>query len=206
MFEEDKTSFKDLSNESISKFMGESEKAIDYRNSWNELTPVIDRINKISANDLDDYLCAFRDRINLRYNISKIYPWVVQFVSEYNEMNNRLKLSVTNKHILLAWYSAHKQAANNSELMILNAELFTVLCGERMDVCGVADRLLYSLSLNVSYPAPMLRHLLAEKNKACMSCQISSNIEANHPECQEKNKEWFESKRELFKFAKEIRD
>ena len=55
-------------------------------------------------------------------------------------------MNETAKQILIAWYKAYEQVEDNTSLM-MNHSTLTNLCVARMNVCSVADELLYSLPI-----------------------------------------------------------
>jgi hypothetical protein len=107
----------------------------------------------------------------------------------------------TTKEILLVWQQAHEHAENNPELLLKN-EIFFELCEARMNVCSIADELLYNIPVNEKdNPKELNRHLLANTNKGCSQCRFGSFSDDNHPECNDKIKEWFKSKEQLLIFV-----
>jgi len=102
------------------------------------------------------------------------------------------------KEILIAWQKADEQAHENPSLLLQNHELFTGLCEARMEVCIITEKLLYNLPIdNINYPEELTRHLKANADQGCFACRCSSFTEDNHPECNDKMKEWFNSKEQL---------
>ncbi len=103
----------------------------------------------------------------------------------------------TTQEILIAWQKAHEQAEDNASLLLKN-EIFSELCATRMSVCLIADELLYGLTVDSSdNPKELNRHLVANTDKACSQCSFSSSTTDIHPECNDKIKEWFNSKEQL---------
>lgn len=114
-------------------------------------------------------------------------------------LTEKIKLCESEIQILIAWHSAHKQAKNNSSLLLLS-DTFSDLCSIRMQVCSVADSLLYSLSPDEIYPKPLFEHLKSENDRGCMSCWINSGRK-EHPECEVKIFEWFRSYKALLEYV-----
>ena len=109
------------------------------------------------------------------------------------------------KEILIAWQKAHEQVEDNASLSIRFEGKFSELCGARMNVVSVTDSMLYSLPVNgEDYPEELTRHLKSNADKGCMSCWISSFIGRNHPECNEKIREWFDSKEQLLMYIEVV--
>lgn len=114
-------------------------------------------------------------------------------------------MNETVKEILKIWQKADELASDNSSLLLQDSELFADLCVARMDVCVITEKMLYNLPIdNINYPKELTRHLKANVNQGCMACRSSSFIGNNHPECNEKIAEWFESKEQLLMYVELI--
>lgn len=108
-------------------------------------------------------------------------------------------MNKTVTEILKAWYLAHKQAENNSKILLMTTKEidFGELCAARMSVVFIADKLLYGIGYpmtpNENYPHELIRHLEAKRNESNCICGAYSVRSKKHPECIEKSKEFFVS-------------
>ena len=114
-------------------------------------------------------------------------------------------MNETTKEILKIWQKSDELAQGNTSLLLQNSDFFSDLCAARMDVCTIAEKMLYNLPVdNISYPKELTRHLKANADKGCRACWLSSFRETNHTECKDKIHEWFDSKSELLMYIELI--
>ena len=109
------------------------------------------------------------------------------------------------KEILKVWQKSDALAENNPSFLLEGHALETEFSIAVMDMYVIAEKMLYNLPVdNISYPKELTRHLKANADQACMACRCSSLTGNNHPECNEKITEWFESKSELLMYVELI--
>lgn len=112
------------------------------------------------------------------------------------------------KDVIKIWQNCHKASLENTSFLLLpnqDAEqctLISKICSTRMSMSTLADELLLTISSQDDMPKELKKWLEVEKNldegkQGCSSCWVSSRLNKNHPECNEKINEYFESRKAL---------
>jgi len=106
--------------------------------------------------------------------------------------------------IIKEYALAHIAAEPNAELMVSNPDAKTVdECAERMKRVGKADKAILTISGD-NLPKPLIDFLNANLDKGCNHCWISSRREKCHEECQVKIERWFECRKKLIEYGKNL--
>lgn len=115
--------------------------------------------------------------------------------------------------ILTEWFSAHKLAENNPELLTAansqgadECTRVSNICAQRMERTAKADEELYKLyQLPQEEYLPIVRlFLMAGEDRGCPTCWLSSSRGRNHPDCNRKIDRWFGYKAALMAYVEEV--
>jgi len=90
---------------------------------------------------------------------------------------------------------AHTAAKQNPKLLLENHSAHASACAERCRVSSQALQSLVSLEDSLDHPLPLRQFLFAcrDKQKACVSCMLSSKRKLDHPECEQRINNYFET-------------
>jgi len=107
--------------------------------------------------------------------------------------------------LIRIWAEAKHEASDNVTLMFKDPSLSTNdLCAQRMERLRIAEQLMMEYAQSCSddeMPAQMKRYLQADENPACGPCWLSSRRLTQHPECQDKIKEYFAAEKALARYG-----
>jgi len=92
------------------------------------------------------------------------------------------------KEYALAFQAAE---ANAKEMTKFNPN--TKLCVKRMDRVAEAESALFNLPLTENLPKPLVDFFIAELDKGCDSCWLSSRKDTKHEICMAKISRWFKT-------------
>lgn len=115
-------------------------------------------------------------------------------------------------NVLRRWYSAHKIAEENPQLIIEanrkgadECRRVSDLCAARMRECAKADKALHKLTELPADEVPPLVRLFFEsgEDKGCSHCWLSS-AGPKHPECKFKIGRWFGYREALMAYTYEV--
>lgn len=102
--------------------------------------------------------------------------------------------------IILEWAAAYEASRNNPQLLEVGR---TALAVERMERLGMAESAMLRMRGQPGLPQELQDFLDADQDKGCLSCWLSSNLGANHTECNEKISNWFDCQERLLAWAHE---
>lgn len=106
--------------------------------------------------------------------------------------------------IIKEYAVAHLAADDNPKLLIKNPVKYTLLCNARMFRIALIDEAILNIGEREDAPIELKNFLIAEADKGCPSCWISSKKNNNHADCQKKIDRWFETRQKLIELGKSL--
>ncbi len=107
---------------------------------------------------------------------------------------------------IIRYFNASQDAEQNTCIMCGNPTTEMVdACARRMSVLGQAEEDLFSLDGETDLPQPLADHLAARKDPGCVGCWITSNPRKLHAECKKKINRYFETRKGLEEYGRELK-